>query len=88
MEEVVSVAAAAAGRMQLPDDSLSTHRGSDGAGARRLQNQPDALLPPVPPSPPGLGPRAPPPDLEQPFRASFYVLVIGSPLTIALVTAA
>ena len=77
-----AVAAAADGRVQASEEALTSLL----LWPRRLQD--DTPPPPSPQPPPPSPPRWPPPDLSQPFRPSFYALVIGSPLTIALVTAA
>ena len=77
-----AVAAAADVRVQASEDALTSLL----LWPRRLQD--DTPPPPSPQPPPPSPPRWPPPDLSQPFRPSFYALVIGSPLTIALVTAA
>lgn len=50
--------------------------------ARGLQTQDPAA--PLPSAPPPAAAAPPPSPPEQPFRPSFYVLVVGSPLFIAL----
>ena len=44
--------------------------------------------PPLPPPSPPPRPSLPSPEISQPFRLSFYLLVVGSPFIIALVAAA
>ena len=78
----VGLAAGAAWAAPAPEeDALASMLTSPPLLARRLQE-----YTPPPPSPPR--PSRPPPDLSQPFRPSFIALIIGSPLTIALVTTA
>ena len=68
----VGLAAGAAWAAPAPEeDALASMLTSPPLLARRLQE-----YTPPPPSPPR--PSRPPPDLSQPFRPSFYALVIGS----------
>ena len=73
--------------MQAAENARASMLTSPPLFVRRLGG---FTLPTPPPPPPRPPPRQslPSPEVSQPFRLSFYLLVVGSPFTIALVTAA